>query len=72
MKEIKQYQCEFCKNVYSTKGEAVACEASHNVALSIKDAFYSRDRKRNNIPEALIIVMSNGAKVQYDRHEFRL
>ena len=71
-KEIKQYQCEFCGRLYHTVADAEECENSHNTVVSIKEALYSRNSRFNDTPEALIVVMSNGAEVQYDRHEFRL
>lgn len=71
-KKIETYQCEICKRIYPTETEANGCEASHNKAVSIKEALYTQDRRTNDMPESLVVVMSNGTEIQYDRHHFAL
>ena len=71
-KKIETYQCEICERIYPTETEANSCEASHNQAVGIIRALYSKDRRTNDMPERLIVIMSNGTEVQYDRHQFAL
>lgn len=66
-KKIETYQCEVCKRIYPTETEANGCEVSHNKPVSILRSFYTQDRRNNDMPESLIVVMSNGAEVKYDR-----
>ena len=71
-KKIETYQCEICKRIYPTETEANGCEASHNKAVGIAKALYNQDRRTNDMPESLIVLMSNGTEVQYDRHQFAI
>ena len=42
-KKIETYQCEVCKRIYPTETEANGCEASHNKAVGIVRAIYTKD-----------------------------
>ena len=68
MKELKFYQCEFCKTQYSLKEECEACENFHNKKLKIRDKFYlGYKNDRNQFPNRIVVVDESGQTAQYNR-----
>lgn len=64
-KEIKSYQCETCKKVYSTVERAEICEEAHIHPVDIVDELFNMGAVE---PCGLRVKMSDGSVIQYDMH----
>ncbi len=66
MKELKQFQCEYCNTVYKSKSECESCEKGHIRLLSIKSAKYHAVKNDGEFPHRIEIETNDGRIVQYD------
>ena len=68
MKELKHYQCEICKTIYSDAFECRCCEEFHVTKLKIHSKQYlgyKNDKKE--FPNSIILIDGHGKKVKYNR-----
>ncbi len=63
MKELKQFQCEICKSIYSDSETCKKCEDSHCQAKSIVSQYF-RPQKYNGseYPYRIVVKMEDGKK----------
>lgn len=66
MKEIKFYQCEYCKEKYKNAKEAYACEQNHVLPFKISQSIYvSRAQCPSGYPDLIEVEMADGKICTY-------
>lgn len=64
MKTLVTYRCELCNSVYEEYQEAIDCEKSHVLPVSVeKPKFYEKVA----YPYGITVVLSNGDRIEYVR-----
>ena len=68
MKELKQYQCEHCKTVYSEKRKAEQCEKNHKVKVKVvKMVHRPVSDDASGYPLYVMVKFDDGQVVKYKK-----
>lgn len=66
MKELKQFQCEYCNTIYKSKSECEFCEKGHDRLKSIKEVEYRSVKNAGEFPHRIKIETDDGCILQYE------
>lgn len=68
MKELKQYQCEYCHTLYTENLKCNKCESNHVQPIKIIQCHYHPfNVDKSGEPCSVFIEMSNGKTVRYKK-----
>ena len=67
MKELNQFQCEFCNTVYKSKNECMECESWHQLPTQIVANKFKSYKSDGNYPIYVDIQMTDGKVMRYRR-----
>ena len=70
MKEIKLFQCSFCKTNYSNEQQCKECEDNHKAPSRSKiicEKYYSKGIDHTGYPAVISVIMDDGVSVKFKR-----
>ena len=65
---MEKYLCEVCRTEYAKREDAMACEKSHKIPLSIvRVRHMTKAQNGTGYPVAITVRMSDGKDITYKR-----